>query len=94
MSKRQIVRALKKKGLSCSALYYDRGQATPGGYADGWEITLDEYSEVLLFQVQPLAESNPDCFNTEEVLEWVEGLPDCKGVELSPENLEYLKEFE
>ena len=77
MSKVKIQKALEKKGLSTSHLEFVRGDVTPGGYANGWEIELDENSENALFDAEFSGTYEPDCRNVGEVMEWIESLPSC-----------------
>lgn len=74
MSKRQIISALKKKGLS-AYLVYERSVPTPAGYAKGWDIFLDEDSQNKLFDIGFTGVLEPDCSTTDAVLEWVNTLP-------------------
>lgn len=77
MSKRKIEAALRRKGLSCSTLQYDH-QVSPGEMVGGWTVELTEQSEVAIEAADPnFSDWEPDCFNSEEVLEWVASLPDC-----------------
>lgn len=87
MSKRKIEAALCHKGLSCSTLEYDFS-ACPGGMTGGWQIALDERSENLIVTVDPdFDDLDPDCANAVEVLEWIDSLPDVRGVEcVEPED--------
>lgn len=79
MSKRKIESALRRKGLSCSTLEYNLS-ACPGGMIGGWEIALDEMSENLVVTVDPdFDDLTPDCANADEVLEWIDTLPDVMG---------------
>ena len=81
MSKRKILAALKKKGLSAGEIEYERGCPTPDGYYDGWTIALDEKSEALCCT----ADADGDWWpvftdgNLEEVMKWIESLPDCSS---------------
>lgn len=77
MSKRKIEAALRRKGLSCSVLEYGQ-HICPGEIVSAWTIELDGQSEELIFAADPnFDDYEPDCFNTEEALEWVQTLPDC-----------------
>lgn len=78
MSKIKIERELKKKGLKAE-LEFVRGDVTPGGYASGWEIELDDESEDKLFDAGFRGDDKPDCRNVTEVLEWIKDLPDCRN---------------
>ena len=77
MGKKKIEKALAKKGLSTSHLEFVRGDVTPGGYANGWEIELDEKSEDALFDAKFGGTYEPDCRNVDEVMDWIESLPNC-----------------
>jgi len=78
MSKCQIERALRAKGLSCSTLEYNY-QVTPGEVVGGWEIELNESTEEAVSIHNPdFDDWEPDCRNTAEVLEWIETIPDIR----------------
>ena len=78
MSKRQIERALRAKGLVCSTLEYNH-QVTPGEVVGGWEIELSESTAVAVFIHNPdFDDWEPDCRNTAEVIEWIETLPNLR----------------
>lgn len=86
MSKRKIEAALKRKGLVCYILEYSH-QATPGEMVGGWEIELDEDSTVAVLLADPrldFEDLQPDCFNTGEVLGWINGLPDVSAPTPTP----------
>ena len=79
MSKRQIQRALKVKGLECSILEYTH-QTTPGEVVGGWDVELSPKTEELVATADPSFDDwEPDCFNTTEVLEWIDTLPDVRS---------------
>ncbi len=81
MSKRKILSALKKKGLSAGEIEYQRACPTPGGYCDGWTINLSEESELLCCDAACDWDWDPN-FNggaVDEVMEWIESLPDCSS---------------
>lgn len=77
MSKRQIERALKAKGIECAELWYGHA-VSPGEMVGGWEIVLSEDSVAKVRDVDPDFDEFPDCFNAAEVLEWVETLPNLR----------------
>jgi len=75
MSKRQIERALRAKGVECETLEYTY-QVCPGELVGGWDIVITERCEQLIAVCDPdFDDWEPDCRNTEEVLQWVETLP-------------------
>lgn len=79
MSKRQIVAALKAKGLECSTLEFGY-QITPGETVGGWDVELTAESETKVTAADPVFDDwEPDCFNTADVLAWVATLPNVKG---------------
>lgn len=75
MSKRQIERALKAKGLEAALINYGHF-VTPGEIVGGWEIQLTEESEDKIAEADASFDDfDPDCRNTAEVIEWIETLP-------------------
>lgn len=75
MSKREIERALRAKGIKCETLEYNY-QVTPGEMVGGWDIVLTEECEEAIADLNPeFSDWEPDCRNTSEVLEWIETLP-------------------
>lgn len=76
MSKLAITKALKEKGLFAEVEFI-RGSPTPSGYANGWDVFLEESSKEKLFDAGFRGVDEPDCANVTEVLEWVDTLPDC-----------------
>ena len=78
MSKRQIERALRSKGLEWDTIEYGKF-ICPGECVDGWQISLtEECEEEIAGRVHGFDDFDPDCRNTSEVLEWIETLPDLK----------------
>lgn len=75
MSKRQIERALRAKGLEAEYIMY--GQfPTPGEMVGGWDIKLTDDSEDRILNADSEFDNfDPDCMNTSEVLAWVRSLP-------------------
>ncbi|HEV7246218.1 MAG TPA: hypothetical protein VGN93_04430 [Shinella sp.] len=54
----------------------------PGGMTGGWETALDERGEDLVITADSdFDDLTPDCANAAEVLEWIDALPDVRGVE-------------
>lgn len=80
MSKRKILAALKKKNIPVERVEYMRGEPTPSGYANGWDIEITEDTEDMLFDA---GFSNCGQVNeidtTAEVIEWIESMPDLKS---------------
>lgn len=77
MSKKKILRAIAKKGLSFEVCEYDR-QATPHGMMPGWTIQLDDQSiDLALDYGADYEDLEPDCESAAEVLDWIASLPDC-----------------
>ena len=80
MSKRRILAAFRKKNIPVERVEYIRGCPTPSGYANGWDIEIDLEVEDKLFEA-----GFEDCstYNeidtTEEVLEWIDGMPTLKS---------------
>lgn len=80
MSKRDIERALRAKGLECATLEFSY-QACPGEVVGGWDIELTAGSEDKIALAEPdFSDWDPDCFNSAEVLEWVRTLPSVKHI--------------
>lgn len=81
MSKRKIEAALKSKGLTCEVIEYGH-HATPGEMVGGWDIELDEESTVAVLMADvhlDFDDLQPDCRNTDDVLEWIGSLPNLKA---------------
>ena len=76
MSKRKILSAFKNKNIPVERVEYMRGQPTPNGYANGWDIEITEDTENRLFDA-----GFSDCsqFNeidtTDEVIDWIAKMP-------------------
>ncbi|WP_026380149.1 hypothetical protein [Afifella pfennigii] len=81
MSKRQILSALRRKGIVPIVCTYDR-QATPGEMVSGWEIYLDTETEDKILDADDsltLSDLDPDASTAAEALAWVETLPDIRA---------------
>jgi hypothetical protein len=75
MSKRQIERALKAKGIEAEYIMFG-WQPSPGEMVPGWDIKLTDDSEDRILNADgDFDDFDPDCRNTAEVLEWIETLP-------------------
>lgn len=76
MSKRKILAALKKKNIPVERVQYMRGEPTPSGYANGWDIEITEDTENRLFDA---GFSNCEQLNeidtTDEVIDWISTMP-------------------
>lgn len=76
MSKRKILAALKKKNIPVERVQYMRGEPTPNGYANGWDIEITEDTENRLFDA---GFSNCNQLNeidtTDEVIDWISTMP-------------------
>ena len=76
MSKRKILAAFKKKNIPIERAQYMRGQPTPSGYANGWDIEISEDTESRLFDA---GFSNCEQLNeidtTDEVIDWISTMP-------------------
>ncbi len=76
MSKRKILAALKKKNIPVERVQYMRGEPTPSGYANGWDIEITDETVGRLYDA---GFSNCSQFNeidtTEEVIDWISTMP-------------------
>lgn len=76
MSKRKILAALKKKNIPVVRVEYMRGQPTPSGYANGWDIEITEDTVNSLFDA---GFSNCEQLNeidtTDDVIDWINTMP-------------------
>ena len=80
MSKRKILAALKKKNIPVERVEYMRGEPTPSGYANGWDIEITEDTENRLFDAGfSNCEQVNEIDTTDEVIEWVESMPKLKS---------------
>lgn len=76
MSKRKILSALKKKNIPVVRVEYMRGQPTPSGYANGWDIEITEETENKLFDAGfDDCEQINEIDTTSEVLSWIDTMP-------------------
>ena len=76
MSKRKILAALKKRNIPVVRVEYMRGQPTPSGYANGWDIEITEEIVNKLFDAgYSDCEQLNEIDTTDEVIEWVESMP-------------------
>jgi len=79
MSKRKILAALKKKNIPSERVEYIRGDPTPSGYANGWDIDLSEDTVNKLFDAGLiLCQEYNQIDTTDEAIEWVENMPTLK----------------
>tara|TARA_R110000782_G_C14621329_1_gene393279 strand:- start:43 stop:285 length:243 start_codon:yes stop_codon:yes gene_type:complete len=76
MSKRKILAALKKKNIPVERVKYMRGEPTPSGYANGWDIEITEDTENRLFDAgfSDCAQLN-EIDTTDEVIDWISLMP-------------------
>lgn len=76
MSKRQILAAAKRKGVSFALLDWSI-QTTPGGTVGCWEAQIDEATEAAALSAgHDVANLKPSCCGPlAEVLAWIETLP-------------------
>ena len=76
MAKREIVRALKRKGLAASECYY-AWQVGPGWTVPCWTIELDDDSvDFLEARGVPEMDIGKVFFDTAaQVMEWIASLP-------------------
>ena len=80
MSMRKILAALKKKNVPVERVEYIRGELTPSGYANGWDIEITQDTEDRLFDVGfSDCQQNNEIDTTDEVIEWVESMPILKS---------------
>lgn len=76
MSKRKILAALKKKNIPVERVEYMRGQPTPSGYANGWDIEITEDTENILFDAGfSNCEQVNEIDTIDEVIEWINSMP-------------------
>lgn len=76
MSKRKILAALKKKNIPVARVEYMRGQPTPSGYANGWDIEITEDTENRLFDAGfSNCEQVNEIDTTDEVIDWISTMP-------------------
>lgn len=79
MSKRQILAAAKRKGITFDELYFNRQCVSPEEIVSAWEIRLSEESENAIYDIDPSLNFAPDLWTTPMVLEWIETLPDIRA---------------
>ena len=80
MSKRKIESLLKKKGISAERIEYMRGQPTPYGYANGWDIDFSENTENKVFDAGcSELECHMEFDTAEDVYSFIDSLPDLRG---------------
>lgn len=80
MSKRDILRAAARKGITFDELYYNRQCVSPGEIVSAWDIRLSEESENAIYEADPtFTNFQPDVWNTQMVLEWIDTLPSVKS---------------
>ena len=79
MSKRKILLELKGKGIPVVSVEYLRGQPTPYGYANGWNVVITEDTQNRLF-----SKGFFNCAGINErgemsdVIKWVDSMPSLK----------------
>jgi len=77
MGKREIISALKRKGLKAKTCEYGQ-ETSPGESYGAWNVELTEESENKLLDAGvEVCDLEPDAFNSKEVLDWIAELPDC-----------------
>ncbi len=85
MSKRKIERLLKAKGIKADRIEYMRGEPTPSGYANGWDIDFSEETEE---EVYVAGNSELECYmqfdTANDVYEFIEQLPNLVNRKLNP----------
>lgn len=80
MSKRQIIAAAKRKGITFDEIYFDRQCVTPEEIVSAWIIELSPESEEAIASADPEFNNfTPDVWNTPMALSWVESLPDIRA---------------
>jgi hypothetical protein len=83
MGKREILAALKRKGLEAATCEYEQ-HICPGEVVGAWTVELTEDSEERILEAGgEVDDLEPDCFTACEVLEWVATLPDCRALSLA-----------
>ncbi len=76
MSKRKILAALKKRSIPVVRVEYMRGQPTPSGYANGWDIEITEETENKLFDAGfSNCEQVNEIDTTDDVIDWINTMP-------------------
>lgn len=80
MSKIQILKQLKTKGITPLSVKYARSAPTPYGYAQGWDLEFQEVTEDDVYDLAPdvIFSEFMEFDNLQEVLSWVETLPYLK----------------
>jgi len=79
MSRRKILAALKKKNIPAERVEYIRGDPTPSGYADGWDIDMSEDTVDKLFEAGFIrCQEDNQVDTTDEAIEWIESMPALK----------------
>lgn len=80
MSKRQIEKLLKNKGIVAENIEFQRSYPVPEGYASGWDIEFSEETEDKVWCADK--ECNFETFmefgSLKEVTDWIEKLPVIK----------------
>ena len=85
MSKRQIIAAAARKGITFDEIYFNRQCVTPEEIVSAWEIRLSEESEEAIATADPdFHNFVPDVWNTAMALEWVASLPDLLAAAQQP----------
>ncbi len=85
MSKRKILRAASRKGITFDELYFNRQCVTPEEIVSAWDIRLSEESENAIADADPsFTNFTPDVWNTRMVLEWIDSLPDLIATGAAP----------
>lgn len=77
MSKKQIEKLLKAKGIQAESIEYKRSCPTPSGYAKGWDLCFTEKTEFDVF------DADRECHfmmwmefdKLNDVIKWIEKLP-------------------
>jgi len=76
MSKRKILAALKKRNIPIVRVEYIRGQPTPSGYANGWDVEITEETVNKLFDAGFInCEQVNEIDTTDGVIDWINTMP-------------------
>ena len=77
MSKRLILRDLKKKNIIPVSVEYQRSCPTPSGYAKGWDIGFNSDLVDVIYRLDRNCEftSLMELDDLSSVIDWIKGLP-------------------
>ena len=77
MSKRKILSALKKKGITPVSVEYVRSNPVPEGNASGWDIEFGRNVDDAVYEINP--KCGLDCFmeldDLKSVMDFIETIP-------------------